>query len=283
MVDIAANGMRLLTFEDNQSAQNAGVLVNECEFIDISRTLPEFPDKLQDIIAIEDVALKLKDALHYEDGFARLSYVRLTAPVCAERYLWLFAESQKQKGLYLHALRGIVGHNAVLPAPFGSGLNFIPHIIFMCGKKMHDVTISQALGGMKAFTLMNLGIMAPDVSPNPVWRGLASQFERFSAAGPWLMLYDSPAFFKNKSVNISRNGQVLAEIKLERRKEFAFEGMRFHDLRRWNQGFERQPQKYIQPGEIISVSSTDHHWLYPVPQHEMNANSLPKDYQNPGY
>lgn len=77
--------------------------------------------------------------------------------------------------------------------------------------------------------------------------------------------------------------ELLAEIKLERRKEFAFEGMRFHDLRRWNQGFERQPQKYIQPGEIISVSSTDHHWLYPVPQHEMNANSLPKDYQNPGY
>lgn len=216
MVDITANGVRLLTFEDNQHMRNVGVLVNETEFIDISRALPEFPDKLADMIAIDDVAGKLKDALYYEDSFARLSYVRLTAPVCPERYLWLLAEGKTQKFLYLHAARGIVGHNAVLPAAFGSGLNFIPHIIFVCSKSVRQATAAQALGTLKGFTLMNLGLMTPEAAPNHAWRGLTAQFERFSAAGPWLMLYDSPAFFKSKRVRVGRNDQTLAEVDLER-------------------------------------------------------------------
>lgn len=76
---------------------------------------------------------------------------------------------------------------------------------------------------------------------------------------------------------------LLDEIKLERRKELAFEGIRFHDLRRWNEGYTRLPQKYISSEEIISVSPSDHHWTLPIPQHEITANNLPSDYQNQGY
>lgn len=76
---------------------------------------------------------------------------------------------------------------------------------------------------------------------------------------------------------------LLKEIKLERRREFAFEGVRFHDLRRWNEGFTRQARKYVLQSEIITVPANDYKWVFPIPQHEMDANSLPADYQNPGY
>jgi len=77
--------------------------------------------------------------------------------------------------------------------------------------------------------------------------------------------------------------ELLNQIKLERHREFAFEGMRFYDLRRWNDGFVREEDKYTKKGEGINISATDHHWLFPIPQYEMNANRLPKEYQNPGY
>lgn len=77
--------------------------------------------------------------------------------------------------------------------------------------------------------------------------------------------------------------QLLNEIKIERRKEFAFEGMRFHDLRRWNQGFVRVGDHNTPTTHNISVAADDYHWLFPIPQAEMNAGDFSKEYQNPGY
>ncbi len=82
---------------------------------------------------------------------------------------------------------------------------------------------------------------------------------------------------------------VMAEVKLERRREFAFEGHLWFDYKRWNEGFERQGRtnsgnnQYANDPESKEVTHTDFRWLWPIPQGEVEANSLIKDQQNPGY
>ena len=207
--------MRFIVFEDSGLGDNLGIMANDLEFIDITSVLPEFPEKLHDMLTLDNVSLTLLDALYYENKVAKIKHIRLKAPLCVERYLWCYAENNRQKGIYLQALRGISGNQAVLHAPFVSGLNFIPHIVFVTNglvRKMHPREAVKYIGG---FTLLNLGVVAPVAGQKPLLRGLATQFESFSAAGPWLMMStDCQRFFRNKALKVLRNGQHLAEIKL---------------------------------------------------------------------
>lgn len=207
--------MRLIVFEDTKLGHNLGIVANDLEFIDITNSLPEFPEKLHEIMALDNISFTLLDALFYENKVAKIKDVRLKAPLGQEKYLWLYAENNRQKGIYLQALHGVSGNQSVLHAPFVSGLNFIPHVIFTTKsviRKMHPREVIKHIAG---FTLLNLGVVAPVAGQKRILRGLATQFEGFSAAGPWLMLCnDCQGFFKNKVLQVVRNGQCLADIKL---------------------------------------------------------------------
>ncbi|HEX6179817.1 MAG TPA: RagB/SusD family nutrient uptake outer membrane protein [Chitinophagaceae bacterium] len=71
---------------------------------------------------------------------------------------------------------------------------------------------------------------------------------------------------------------LLDDIINERRKEFAFEGLRFWDLVRLNRVIDRGPQ-YPASGRTIAVGNTRR--LQPIPQTERDAN--PNISQNAGY
>lgn len=82
---------------------------------------------------------------------------------------------------------------------------------------------------------------------------------------------------------------LMQEIKNERQREFLGEGMRFLDLKRWGNGIQRgEPQNEnfcAQPGSELSTklskSASDIHFVWPIPQHEIDTN--PQIKQNPGY
>lgn len=76
---------------------------------------------------------------------------------------------------------------------------------------------------------------------------------------------------------------LLKEIKLERRRELAFEGHQFFDLKRWRDGFVRNKDGDWQATEnaIGEVSATNYRWQWPIPQAERESNKLAE--QNPGY
>lgn len=78
----------------------------------------------------------------------------------------------------------------------------------------------------------------------------------------------------------SSGQQLLDDILNERRKELAFEGLRFFDLTRLNQVINRPAQPFSYPG-YPTVSLTDFRRLQPIPQGEIDAN--PNIKQNPGY
>ncbi|NCD69512.1 RagB/SusD family nutrient uptake outer membrane protein [Mucilaginibacter agri] len=81
-------------------------------------------------------------------------------------------------------------------------------------------------------------------------------------------------------VYASTGTQLINDILNERRKEFAFEGLRFFDLTRTNQVINR-PQMANSAPSYPTVSLTDFRRILPIPQAEMDAN--PNMKQNPGY
>jgi tetratricopeptide (TPR) repeat protein len=74
--------------------------------------------------------------------------------------------------------------------------------------------------------------------------------------------------------------QLLTDILNERRKELAFEGLRFFDLTRLNLVINRPAEPYSYP-TYTPVSTTDFRRLQPIPLIEVQANS--NMVQNPGY
>ncbi|HYF30455.1 MAG TPA: RagB/SusD family nutrient uptake outer membrane protein [Chitinophagaceae bacterium] len=75
---------------------------------------------------------------------------------------------------------------------------------------------------------------------------------------------------------------LLNAILLERRKELAFEGHRFFDLKRLNKTpINRCPSTIDSPSTICSLASSSRAWAWPIPFDETNVN--PNIVQNPGY
>ncbi len=73
---------------------------------------------------------------------------------------------------------------------------------------------------------------------------------------------------------------ALKAVQDERRRELAYEGHRFYDLRRWGLGVERNTDDA--PGNTASsLSAGDYRFVFPIPQAEMFANE--NMVQNTGY
>ncbi len=62
------------------------------------------------------------------------------------------------------------------------------------------------------------------------------------------------------------------QISDERMRELYMEGFRLHDLKRWNTGFERKEQKFVQKeGSTLKIEAGDPRFVWPIPQHEIEA------------
>lgn len=61
-------------------------------------------------------------------------------------------------------------------------------------------------------------------------------------------------------------------IEAERVKELYMEGFRLQDLKRWHKGFERKPQdQSLANGSSLKVEADDPLFVWPIPQHELDA------------
>ena len=73
------------------------------------------------------------------------------------------------------------------------------------------------------------------------------------------------------TASISANNW-LDVIEQERVRELYMEGFRLHDLKRWGKGFERQSQtSTVAPGNRLKISADHPSFVWPIPQHEIEA------------
>lgn len=73
------------------------------------------------------------------------------------------------------------------------------------------------------------------------------------------------------ATNITKDNW-LKTISEERVKELYMEGFRLNDLKRWNEGFERKEQSLtVSPGNKLKVDKDDPYFVWPIPQHELEA------------
>lgn len=67
-------------------------------------------------------------------------------------------------------------------------------------------------------------------------------------------------------------GNWLQTISEERVRELFMEGFRLQDLKRWHTGFERTPQQSsVKQGSSLKVAADDALFVWPIPQHELEA------------
>lgn len=79
-------------------------------------------------------------------------------------------------------------------------------------------------------------------------------------------------------VSLGESGQALYDaIKTERRKELAFEGFRFYDIKRWGDDILRGDCTAVD----CEMTADEFQMIYPIPQSEIFAN--PNMQQNEGY
>ncbi len=80
---------------------------------------------------------------------------------------------------------------------------------------------------------------------------------------------------------------LISLIRAERERELVGEGFRLTDLKRYGEGFTRQQSQddaLSNPiGLNMQVSADNTHWLWAIPQREIDANPQIKGQQNPGY
>lgn len=65
---------------------------------------------------------------------------------------------------------------------------------------------------------------------------------------------------------------AMKVIEEERVKELYMEGFRLQDLKRWHKGFKREPQdQSLSNGSSLKVEADDPMFVWPIPQHELDA------------
>lgn len=110
-----------------------------------------------------------------------------------------------------------------------------------------------------------------------------------SKAAEYLNALESKRIQGYTNQNFIDADALMKELRDEREREFLGEGMRLLDLKRWHMGVTRGvPQKEdlcnlpgSETSTALSKPATDYRFVWPIPQHEMDAN--PKMVQNPGY
>lgn len=73
--------------------------------------------------------------------------------------------------------------------------------------------------------------------------------------------------------------EAMEAVMAERRRELAYEGHRFYDLKRWGLGVERLPED--SPTTSSTLEAGDYRFVFPIPQTEIFAND--NMVQNDGY
>lgn len=90
----------------------------------------------------------------------------------------------------------------------------------------------------------------------------------------------SKRIFNPVAVDMSTKTLAIKAVQAERRRELAYEGHRFYDLRRWGLGIDRNTEDA--PGNTMqALPAGDYRFVFPIPQSEIFAN--PNMAQNKGY
>lgn len=99
------------------------------------------------------------------------------------------------------------------------------------------------------------------------------QLEKFSEAGQDITAIRTARYATyGGSTSMGNKETAMEIIEEERVKELYMEGFRLHDLKRWHKGFERKPQdQSLSNGSNLKVEADDPMFVWPIPQHELDA------------
>lgn len=98
------------------------------------------------------------------------------------------------------------------------------------------------------------------------------QKEKFNEAGNDITTLRTARYETYGGGTSMSKQNAMEVIEQERVKELYMEGFRLQDLKRWHKGFERKPQEQtLDTGNRLKVEKDDPLFVWPIPQHELEA------------
>lgn len=177
-----------------------------------------------------------------------------------------------------------VGPESVISPDYQNAADFTNEDILLVGKYPGSET-QPLMNDLKVFRSSEmLLILAEAAAANGNINGATN-----STAAYIKQLRDARFTAAQPLATYTNETEAFAAILNERRVEFAFEGHRFHDLKRLgsraNQGVLRDPLDCNASGVngACALPATDHRFTLPIPQAELIANPSLREQQNPGY
>ncbi|WP_308756124.1 RagB/SusD family nutrient uptake outer membrane protein [uncultured Bacteroides sp.] len=99
-----------------------------------------------------------------------------------------------------------------------------------------------------------------------------AQKEEYGKAGSDISTLRAARYSSYGGSTAMSKDNAMEVIEEERVKELYMEGFRLHDLKRWHKGFEREPQdQSLDNGSSLKVEKDDPLFVWPIPQHELDA------------
>lgn len=134
-------------------------------------------------------------------------------------------------------------------------------------------------------TILQSGVV--EIMPFRYAEVLLNRMEAYAETNqPTLALADLNTLRNARGLgDVSLSGSALLnEIRDERRRELAFEGHYWHDLKRWNLDMVRIEEELCTDAScIFTVPASSKFWLFPLPTDEISNNPVIADQQAPGY
>lgn len=106
-----------------------------------------------------------------------------------------------------------------------------------------------------------------------------AQTQRYAEAANEINALRNKRLLTPVDLSFANMDEAMMAVREERRRELAYEGHRFYDLKRWGLGIERIPEDSQTTSRTLEAG--DYRFVFPIPQSEIFANE--NMVQNDGY
>ena len=258
--------MKIIAYADGD-ATRLGVVTDADHFIAVADIAPELPERLIDMLALQDGLVRLCAAAEGRRGGRALAGVRFKPFLDRPNAIWALAlnfrshiketglqTSREHPHLFLRIAASFVGAGEAILAPASAvarAFDYEGELGVVIGRSGRHIPVDRALEHVAGYTCVNEGSVRDYQMHNRQF-GLGKNFEASGAYGPWLM---TPDEFGDPS----RHG-VLTRINGVVRQRAGLDDMLFgvaEVISYLSEGY------WLRPGDLIAMGTPGALWPMP--------------------
>lgn len=260
--------MRLISF-NHSGRRGIGIMVNDTQFIDLSRASPNLPTDMRKLLALGPAwQQRVEQAIRGKAADYSINDIQFDPVVIEPHATWAvalnYAEHQAETGLtrsqfpemFLRVPTSVTGHLRELQPPrppSDKAFDFEGELAVIIGRPGRYITEKDALSHVAGYACYNEGSVRAYQRHNRQF-GLGKNFERSGSFGPWLMTADEFGDYRKQRVITRLNGAEKQHCPLKEMLNSIENQIAY-----LSEGITLQPGDVIATGTPGSLPGTDKH------------------------